>query len=166
MKTFFALLLILVAQASLAMDFTKKKLSLDGKILEVEVADREDLRQQGLMNRKTLDEGKGMIFVFGSESPQSFWMKNTYVPLSIAFFDSKKKMVDVFDMNPEISEAVANPRIYRSNKLSQYALEVPQGWFKKNGIKVGAKFEFLDEKSSSKPTPVETKASKPTPEKK
>ncbi|MEQ1877899.1 MAG: DUF192 domain-containing protein [Bdellovibrionia bacterium] len=145
MKTLVVLSMIFATVQVWAVDFEVKKIKVGGKTLSVEVADNEERRQQGLMNRKVLDDGKGMIFIFGGESPQSFWMKNTLIPLSIAFFDSKKKLVDMFDMEPEASEMVANPRIYRSNKLSQYALEVPKGWFKENKIKVGQSFEFLDD---------------------
>ena len=143
-KLMLAALLFGAFTAEADVEFEVKKIKIGKKTLSVEVADTDERRQQGLMNRKQLDDGKGMIFIFHMETPQSFWMKNTLIPLSIAFFDSKRKLVDMFDMDPEVSE-IANPRIYRSNKLSQYALEVPKGWFKKNGIKVGHTFNFVEE---------------------
>jgi uncharacterized protein len=149
MKALLTLSVLLFLRPVFAVDFLSKKISLGGKTLDVEIADTEVRRQQGLMYRKTLDDGKGMLFIFDKETPQSFWMKNTYVSLSIAFFDSQKKLVDMFDMDPEVSEMVANPRVYRSNKLSQYALEVPKGWFKENEIKTGTKFEFLEGKGAT-----------------
>jgi uncharacterized membrane protein (UPF0127 family) len=88
-----------------AVEFPVKKISVGGKTLSVEIAENDESRQQGLMNRKNLDDGKGMLFIFTNETPQSFWMKNTYIALSIAFFDSKKKLVDLFDMEPEVSDS-------------------------------------------------------------
>ena len=83
------------------------------------------------MERKTIPDGTGMLFVFESDRILSFWMKNTPTPLSIAYIDSSGKIRDIFDMKPfSLSETVSTVSV-------RYALEVPQGWFEKVGIKVG-----------------------------
>ncbi len=140
------LTLILVAGRAHSLDFRQTQIKLGDQKLTVEVADTDELRQMGLMHRKNLDDGKGMIFIFDREQPQAFWMKNTLIPLSIAFFNSQKKLVDLFDMEPEVSEMVAEPKIYRAKKPAQYALEVPKGWYRKHGVKPGAQFSFEEEK--------------------
>ncbi len=97
----------------------------------VEVADTEDERQTGLMGRAALPEDAGMLFVFDSEQQLSFWMKDTLIPLSIAFMDSEGRIVDIQDMQPldETPHLSAEP--------AQYALEVNQGFFAAWGIQVG-----------------------------
>lgn len=97
----------------------------------VEIADTPESRQKGYMGREVIPDGTGMLFVFEKSQMLSFWMKNTPHPLSIAFIDSKGKIKNIYDMTP-FSEAN-----WSSTDFVQYALEVPQGWFKKVGITVG-----------------------------
>ena len=97
----------------------------------VEVADTEETRTKGYMGRKTILDGTGMIFVFKVDQILSFWMKNTPHPLSIAYIDSKGKIRDIYDMTPFSTDSIV------STVSVRYALEVPQGWFKKNNINVG-----------------------------
>jgi uncharacterized membrane protein (UPF0127 family) len=121
--------------------------------LEVEVADTDKRRARGLMFRKSLPEGKGMLFVFPSEQSLSFWMKNTFIPLSIGFFDKNRKLVDVQKMYPVkegLSFFLKVPR-YQSSQPSMYALETNQGWFEHRKLGLGAELKFLTaEKSKSK----------------
>lgn len=99
--------------------------------VNAEIADTYETRQHGFMERKTIPDGTGMLFVFESDRILSFWMKNTPTPLSIAYIDSSGKIRDIFDMKPfSLSETVSTVSV-------RYALEVPQGWFKKVGVKVG-----------------------------
>jgi uncharacterized protein len=104
-----------------------------GESVEVptEIADTPDERQTGLMGRDALAEDAGMLFVFDTEQPLSFWMKDTLIPLSIAFIDAQGRIVDIQDMQPldETSHPSAVP--------AQYALEVNQGFFEARGIQVG-----------------------------
>jgi uncharacterized protein len=105
-----------------------------GKVeVRVEVAD--DLAEQakGLMYRTTLGENRGMLFVYPDERELSFWMKDTLIPLSIAFIDSERRIIDIQDMKPLDDE----PPHYVSAEPAQYALEVNQGFFEKGGVKVG-----------------------------
>lgn len=77
-------------------------------------------------------------------------MKNTFIPLSIGFFNSKKVLVDIQDMEPAKSEMDQNPKSYLSRSPAQYALEVNQGWFQKNKIKLGDRFELVGETGPKK----------------
>ncbi len=97
----------------------------------VEIARTEQEKARGLMFRQKLGENEGMLFVFEQEELLSFWMKNTFLPLSIAFIDRQGKIIDIQDMEP------FSLNTHRSAKPAQYALEVNKGWFGKNGIKVG-----------------------------
>lgn len=106
-------------------------LSINNHPLAVDVCDTQVLRQKGLMNRDHLPDGSGMLFVFEEEGDLSFWMKNTRIPLSIAFISKLGEILNIEDMHPhDLSSS-------RSRVQAQYALEVPQGWFKKKGINAG-----------------------------
>ncbi|MFN7263100.1 MAG: DUF192 domain-containing protein [Pseudobdellovibrionaceae bacterium] len=121
----------------------QKWISINGHKLQVEVADSPDELQKGLMFRQQLDEGKGMLFVFPEEDIRAFWMKNTFIPLSIAYINSKKVIVDIQDMAPAKSMMQSHFPSYPSSRPAKYALEVPQNWFNKKGIKVGDKIKDL-----------------------
>jgi uncharacterized membrane protein (UPF0127 family) len=99
----------------------------------VEIADNDAERARGLMGRTALAEDRGMLFVFDEEQTLSFWMKNTLIPLSIAFMDSEGRIVDIQDMKPLDDD----PPHYVSAKPARYALEVNQGFFEERGVKVG-----------------------------
>ena len=88
------------------------------------------------MARTELAENAGMLFVFDREAPRSFWMRNTLIPLSIAYITADGRIVDIQDMQPldETSHPSAEP--------AQYALEVNQGFFEERGVKVGDKAEL------------------------
>jgi len=102
----------------------------------VEIADDTPERTRGLMFRKELPEGFGMLFVFPDESPRSFWMKNTFVPLSIAFATSDGTITTIKDMTPHDESSVL------SHGAATYALEVPKGWFVQNNVQVGDKISI------------------------
>ena len=113
-----------------------KKLKISGHEVEVEVARTDTQRSRGLMYRRQLDENKGMLFVFDKEKALSFWMKNTFIPLSIAFVNSNCTIVDIQKMQPH-SLLIKDLPTYTSKRPAKYALEMNQGWFSKNKIKVG-----------------------------
>jgi uncharacterized protein len=106
-----------------------------GKQVEVrvEIADGPLERARGLMYRTALGKDRGMLFVFHSEQPLSFWMKDTRIPLSIAYIDSKGRITDILDMKPLDDK----PPHYVSSEPVLYALEVNQGFFEEKGVKVG-----------------------------
>ncbi len=101
--------------------------------VKAEIAQKEEERNYGFMNRKNIPEETGMLFVFEKDQVLSFWMKNTPHPLSIAYIDRSGKIQNIFDMTPFSLAPVKSTRSVR------YALEVPQGWFEKTGIKTGDK---------------------------
>jgi len=90
-----------------------------------------------LMFRQHLPPDVGMLFVFEYEGFHSFWMKNTFIPLDIAFINSEGEIVDIQQMEP-----LNDVKTYVPPTPIQYALEMNQGWFKKYGIQVGDKVEF------------------------
>ena len=108
--------------------------------LGVEVVDTPSGIRQGLMYRKSMDKDHGMLFMMPQARYQSFWMKNTYLPLSIAFIGDDMKIINICKMKP----LDTGPR-YRSKKKCRYALEVNQGWFENNGVKSGDRAIFLSE---------------------
>lgn len=96
-----------------------------------EIAEKTEDRNHGFMERKNIPDGTGMLFIFERDQILSFWMKNTPHPLSIAYIDSKGRIRDIFDMTPYSIASIT------STVSVRYALEVPQGWYKKNGITPG-----------------------------
>jgi uncharacterized membrane protein (UPF0127 family) len=106
--------------------------------VRVEIADTDPERQRGLMGRTALPEDQGMLFVFGGEQELSFWMRNTLIPLSIAYIDSEGRIVDIQDMEPLDDD----PPHYVSAEPARYALEVNQGFFEERGIEVGDRAEL------------------------
>lgn len=103
----------------------------DADTVVAEVANSPELQQQGLMNRDEVPAGTGMLFVFEQERTQSFYMRNTYVPLDIAFLDEAQIVVDIQQMEP------LTENLHQSASPALLALEVPQGWFASQGIGVG-----------------------------
>jgi uncharacterized membrane protein (UPF0127 family) len=101
--------------------------------VRVEIADDSAEQAQGLMNRTSLGENRGMLFVFEEEATLSFWMRNTLIPLSVAYIDSEGRIVDIQKMEPLDDE----PPQYVSAEPAQYALEVNQDFFEERGVKVG-----------------------------
>jgi uncharacterized membrane protein (UPF0127 family) len=101
--------------------------------VQVEIADSPDEQARGLMDRTALAKDRGMLFVFPDEEVRSFWMKNTLIPLSIAYMNSEGRIVDLQDMKPLDDE---EPH-YVSAEPARYALEVNQGFFEERGVKVG-----------------------------
>jgi len=111
-----------------------------GKEVEVlvEIADGPFEQMRGLMYRTALGQDRGMLFVYEVEQYLSFWMKNTRIPLSIAFIDSKGRITGILDMKPMDDK----PPHYVSSEPVMYALEVNQGFFDKHGVKVGDHVEL------------------------
>jgi uncharacterized membrane protein (UPF0127 family) len=106
--------------------------------VRVEIADNASEHARGLMYRTTLAENRGMFFIFEGEQKPFFWMKNTLIPLSIAFIGSEGRIVDIQDMKPLDDD----PPSYVSARPAQYALEVNQGFFEERGVEVGDRAEL------------------------
>lgn len=105
-------------------------------VLRVELADEAGERSRGLMLRESLDEDAGMLFLYGSETTGPFWMRNTLVPLSIAFVDGAGVIIDVQQMEP-LSDTLHHP-----SGPYRWALEVNEGWFAEWGVGVGDVVRF------------------------
>jgi len=99
--------------------------------IEAEVAHTFQNRQIGLMNRQTMPQHQGMVFVFPEDARHCMWMKNTYLPLSVAFLDTQGKVINIEDMQPQTEDnhCAAAP--------ARFALEMNFGWFRERGIKPG-----------------------------
>ena len=125
---------------ALALTFPKSTLYVEGNgkrhLLKVEVADTPERWAQGLMFRERLGEDEGMVFLFPEPTAGGFWMKNTLIPLSIAFFDRQGVILRILDMEP----CRADPcPVYFPGVVYQGALEVNQGWFRRRGLAEGAR---------------------------
>jgi uncharacterized protein len=105
--------------------------------LDIEIAATPEARVQGLMHRAKFPESAGMLFVYKGSARREFWMKNTLVPLSIAFISQDFVILEILDMLPPADND--NLPSYYSKNPARYALEVNRGWFKRNGFGVGAK---------------------------
>jgi uncharacterized protein len=130
--------LFLIAAPAAAQTLPVTQLSAGMHLIRAEVAADFGSRSQGLMHRKSLAPNAGMLFVFDEAAPHCMWMKNTYIPLSVAFIDAQGVIINIADMTPhsEQSHCAARPAVY--------ALEMTQGWFAQRGIKPGAKLGGLN----------------------
>ena len=106
-------------------------LTINGQKVVAEVVSTPDTRATGLMNRFSLQPDHGMLFVFEQPQPLGFWMKNTFIPLSIAFIDADGKIVNIEDMRPQ------DESTHWSRGMALYALEMKQGWFAGKKIAAG-----------------------------
>jgi len=133
-KLFFILCFCLTFCSSQKLEVMEIPVERDGQrvaVVKAEIARTQEERARGLMYRKELPDGEGMLFVFERDQMMSFWMKNTYIPLSIAYITSDGRIVEIKDMYPRDESSVMSSRSVR------YALEVPQNWFSRVGIKTG-----------------------------
>ena len=120
-----------------AEDDGKITIRVDGIPVRVEVADSPEERRQGLMLRETLPANEGMLFVFEREQFLSFWMKDTIIPLSIAFVSRDGKIVAIRDMEP-----LDERTFHQSPRPALYALEMNWGWFDRRQVEAGDRVEF------------------------
>ena len=109
------------------------KISINSNQLTVRTACSREQLTQGLMNITTLAENSGMLFIFKNEQNLTFWAKNTYIPIDIAYLNDSLEIVDIHTLKP------LDKTIVTSRKPASYALEVNAGWFKNKGIQVGDK---------------------------
>jgi uncharacterized membrane protein (UPF0127 family) len=122
-----------LAQEAPQMNLPRVQLSAGMHRIDAQVAQRADERMTGLMYRKEMPQHEGMLFVFEQPSQQCFWMKNTLLPLAIAFVADEGTIVNIDEMKP-LSEAS-----HCSAKPVRFVLEMNTGWFSKKGIKAGSR---------------------------
>ncbi len=136
-RSFAALILSLSATLASAQERAQQlpsiQLGAGMHLIQAEVAQTDEQRAIGLMHRPTMPANNGMLFVFDQPQPQCFWMKNTLLPLSIAFVADDGTIVNIEEMKPQTLDS------HCSAKPVRYALEMNTGWFAKKGIKPGTK---------------------------
>ena len=108
------------------------ELSLGMRQVHAELADNVAARMQGLMYRTALAPNSGMLFVYERPAMECMWMRNTLVPLSVAFFDQAGRIINIEQMQPQTEDS------HCTERPASYALEMEQGWFARNGIRAGA----------------------------
>ncbi|MDD2742767.1 MAG: DUF192 domain-containing protein [Rhodocyclaceae bacterium] len=106
--------------------------------IEAEVAADNQHRMVGLMNRKAMPMQRGMLFVFTQNNTHCMWMRNTFIPLSVAFLDEEGRIVNIEDMQPQTEDS------HCAKVPARYALEMNRGWFAQRGIKPGIKLNGID----------------------
>lgn len=121
------------------------KLSAGIHAVTAMVADRPETRQVGLMHRREMAANDGMLFVFEQAGEQCFWMKNTLIPLSIAFLADDGRIVNVEQMKAQTFDG------HCSKEPVRYALEMNEGWFAKKGLREGQKIRGLPASPGSSP---------------
>jgi uncharacterized membrane protein (UPF0127 family) len=134
----FLLPLMFLAAPAAAQQLPVVELRAGMHVIRAEVAADYSTRGRGLMFRKSLAPNSGMLFIFDAAEIHCMWMKNTYIPLSVAFLDAQGAVINIADMQPhsEQSHCAARP--------ARYALEMTQGWFAERGVKPGMKLGGFD----------------------
>ncbi|MEP6997058.1 MAG: DUF192 domain-containing protein [Betaproteobacteria bacterium] len=141
-----ASMLVVLASASLALaqSLPTTDLTINGHRLTAEIAATVPARTVGLMRRFSLQPDHGMLFVFNAPQPLAFWMKDTYVPLSIAFIGADGRILNIEDMSPRTENT------HESRGPAMFALEMKKGWFANFGIAAGDRVEGLDRTPKAK----------------
>ena len=127
----FAFALAFAAAPALAQDLPVVQLSAGMHSIRAEVAADFSTRMRGLMHRASLPANSGMLFIFDQPSIHCMWMKNTLIPLSVAFLDEAGTLINIADMQPHSEQS------HCAAREARYALEMNRGWFAARGIKPG-----------------------------
>ena len=130
--------LAMVSAAVSSSEFNIIQLEIKGYALLAEVADTQLSRSRGLMHRESLEENTGMLFVFPDVGHYSMWMKDTYIPLSVAFINEYGVILNIADMWPQTRTA------HDSSGIAKYALEMNIGWFSARKIAAGTQVVGLE----------------------
>ena len=128
------LLLALTAQA----EMPRMELSVGMYRIDAEVAADQKNRMQGLMHRRVMAPQQGMLFVFTEDNRHCMWMRNTFLPLSVAFLDDKGTILNIEDMEPQTENN------HCAAKPARFALEMNKGWFAQKGIKPGTRLNGIE----------------------
>lgn len=137
MKKSPALLALLLAAGAFAqepqMNLPRVKLTAGMHVIDAQIAATNEQRMTGLMHRQEMPQHEGMLFVFDYPGQQCFWMKNTLLPLAVAFVADDGTIVNIEEMKPQTLDS------HCSTKPVRYVLEMNKGWFAKKGIAAGAR---------------------------
>jgi len=132
------LLFMLAASPALAQAPQTVQLSAGMHLIRAEVAADMATRSRGLMFRKSLAQNAGMVFVFDEASQHCMWMKNTLIPLSVAFLDDNGTIINIENMAPQTEDT------HCAARPARYALEMDRGWFAARGVKPGTKLGGME----------------------
>jgi hypothetical protein len=141
MKRVIFLLLMALPAAAARAQLPTVELGAGMHLIRAEVADSMNTRMIGLMHRKSMPQNAGMVFVFEEKATHCMWMKDTLIPLSVAFIDESGTIVNIADMQPHSEQSHCAARPVR------YALEMNRGWFAQRGIGPGMKLRGLEKLS-------------------
>jgi uncharacterized protein len=142
--TFLAILALGFTTIAHAVELPTTTLTIGTQKLTAELATTPAQRETGLMNRFSLKPDYGMLFVFERAEPLAFWMRNTYVPLSIAFISEDGTILNIEDMQPQTDDS------HWSKGFALYTLEMKKGWFAERGIVAGQSVKGLPPASSKR----------------
>ena len=137
-------LLLACAQGASAAELPAIHLEIKNHKIVAEVAATDAARAKGLMHRFSLAPDHGMVFVFPAPQGIGMWMRNTYIPLSVAFIDAEGRILNIADMQPK------DETVHSSAGLALYALEMRQGWFRERGLGPGETVKGLAKAGSAK----------------
>ena len=124
----------LLAQAA---ELPQVHLQIGLRYVQAEVAATPDSRSTGLMHRTELGKNQGMLFIFDGTQTQAMWMRNTLIPLSVAFMDEQGVIINIAEMQPQTET------VHASTAPARYALEMSAGWFANVGVKQGDRIKGL-----------------------
>ena len=130
--------LALLPPMALAQQLPRTELGAGVHLIRAEVADNFVTRMQGLMHRKALGTNEGMLFIFDEAGIQCMWMKNTLIPLSVAYISDDGSIVNIEDMKPHSEDS------HCTKKPVRFALEMNVGWFESKGLRAGSKLRGLE----------------------
>jgi len=139
-KRFFLVLAVSLSALARA-ELPVVQLATGMHLIRAELADSMGTRMEGLMYRKSMPQGSGMVFVFDETATHCMWMKNTLIPLSVAFIDEAGAIINIADMQPHSEQS------HCATRPARFALEMNKGWFAGRGIKPGAKLRGLEKLS-------------------
>ncbi len=131
-------LALFIALPAFAQQMPRTDLTAGFHRIEAEVAANQGTRMQGLMNRRNLAAHQGMLFVFPEVQQHCMWMRNTLIPLSVAFLDHEGRILNIEDMQPQTEDN------HCAVRPARFALEMNKGWFAAKGIKAGARIGGLE----------------------
>jgi uncharacterized membrane protein (UPF0127 family) len=138
MRKLLLLAALFLPLSSGAQQLPRTELSAGMHLIRAEVADNFVTRMQGLMHRQSMGANEGMLFIFDEPGVQCMWMKNTLIPLSVAYIADDGSIVNIEDMKPQTEDS------HCTKKPVRFALEMNAGWFESKGLRAGAKLRGLE----------------------